>query len=283
MPSDPANDPLDLDREDAPFLHPDGDTSSSPVSEPKPHHRLSSHRDRYDRHDHDHDRRHQDESQSQTRSNPTALSQKLRLRLLITLFAIVLAAEMGLSMADSPLVRIYESITCRKYYTEYDPGKIGPSGGVEEELCKVKDVQTELAAVKGYMEFFDGLMSIFLAIPYGLLADRRGRKWTMCLSIPGFVLNSAIVFVVSWFPDVFPLRAVWLSSLAWLLGGGPVVAFAIIWTMMSDVTSEDERYVIIVNWDREEAWSDETGHRFSSNLLSLSWPASSSPMLSGRG
>lgn len=282
MPSDPANDPLDFDREDAPFLQPDGDTSSSPVSEPKPHYRRSSHHDRHD-HDDDDDRRHQDESQTQTPSNPAVFPQKLRLRLLITLFAIVLAAEMGLSMADSPLVRIYESITCNKYYTEYDPGKIGPGGEVEEELCKVKDVQTELAAVKGYMEFFDGLMSIFLAIPYGLLADRRGRKSTMCLSIPGFVLNSAIVFVVSWFPDVFPLRTVWLSSLAWLLGGGPVVAFAIIWTMMSDVTSEDERYVIIVKWDGEEAWSDGTGRPFSSSLLSLPWPASSSPMLSGRG
>lgn len=48
-----------------------------------------------------------------------------------------------------------------------------------------------------------------------------------------------------WFPDVFPLRAVWVSSLAWILGGGPVVAFAIVWTMLSDVTKEDERYVLL--------------------------------------
>lgn len=84
-------------------------------------------------------------------------------------------------------------------------------------------------------------LGIFLAIPYGLLADRRGRKPTLCLSIPGFALNCIIMFVVMWYSDVFPLRAVWVSCLAWLFGGGPVVAFAIIWTMMSDVTTEEER------------------------------------------
>lgn len=81
-----------------------------------------------------------------------------------------------------------------------------------------------------------------MAIPYGLLADRRGRKSTLALGIPGFALNSIITIVVMWFSNIFPLRVLWLSSLAWLIGGGPVVAFAIIWTMMADVTTESERY-----------------------------------------
>ena len=84
---------------------------------------------------------------------------------------------------------------------------------------------------------------VFLAIPYGLLADRHGRRSTICLSIPGFLINAVIIAVVLWFPDVFPLRAVWVSSLAWIVGGGPVIAFAIVWTMLSDVSREDERYV----------------------------------------
>lgn len=132
MPSEAAHDPFD--REDAPFLQPlEADSCpNSPLDEPK-------------------------DQESQARD---PASQKLRLRLLLTLFAVVLAVEMGLNMADSPMVRIYESITCRHYYTQYDPSQIGADGQVEEELCKVKDVQTELAAVKGYMEFFDGLLSM---------------------------------------------------------------------------------------------------------------------------
>jgi len=87
----------------------------------------------------------------------------------------------------------------------------------------------------------DHTIGALLAIPYGLLADRKGRKSTLLLGLPGFALNSVIVLAVMWFSDIFPLRAVWFSSLAWLLGGGPVVAFAIIWTMMADVTTEEER------------------------------------------
>lgn len=143
MPSEPVHDPFD--REDAPFLRSSDSDSppNSPLDEPKHH-------------------------ESQTR-DPT--SQKLRLRLLLTLFAVVLAVEMGLAMAESPMVRIYESIVCRNYYTQQDPSQIDADGQVEEELCKVKDVQTELAAVKGYMEFFDGLSSmVFLVLPGSLLA-----------------------------------------------------------------------------------------------------------------
>lgn len=81
-----------------------------------------------------------------------------------------------------------------------------------------------------------------MAFPYGLLADRRGRKSTLALGLPGFAVNSIITIAVMWFSDIFPLRAIWLSSLGWLIGGGPVVAFAIIWTMMADVTTESERY-----------------------------------------
>ncbi|OOF99389.1 hypothetical protein ASPCADRAFT_393265 [Aspergillus carbonarius ITEM 5010] len=204
-----SNEPLD--REDAPFLA-SGETTPPVQEEPS----------QYD---------------AQKEAN-----RKIRFRLMVTLFAMILAVEVGICMSNGPVTRIYESIACREYYAQYDPTQIGADGEVREELCKVKAVQQDLAAVKGYMEFFDGILSALLAIPYGLLADRRGRKSTICLSIPGFALNCIMQLVVMWFPNVFPLRTVWASSLAWLFGGGPVVAFAIIWTMMSDVSTEEERF-----------------------------------------
>jgi MFS family permease len=80
-----------------------------------------------------------------------------------------------------------------------------------------------------------------LALPYGLLADRIGRKPTILLAIPGFVLNIVVQGIVLWFSETIPLRAIWLSSLTWLFGGGLVVAAAVIWTMMTDVTTEAQR------------------------------------------
>jgi MFS family permease len=89
----------------------------------------------------------------------------------------------------------------------------------------------------------NSLLGALLAIPYGLLADRLGRKPTICLNIPGFALNCIVILIPLWFSDIFPLRTVWLSSLTWFIGGGPVVAFATLWTMLADVTTPEERYV----------------------------------------
>ncbi|GAQ35145.1 MFS transporter [Aspergillus niger] len=232
-----SNEPLD--REDAPFLA-SGQRPSSPVEE---------------------------------ESGPSDAEKehlrKTRLRLMLTLFAMILAVEVGICMSNGPVTRIYESIACREYYAQYDPTKIGADGEVQEELCKVKAVQQDLAAVKGYMEFFDGILSAVLAIPYGLLADRRGRKSTICLSIPGFALNCIIQLVVMWRPDVFPLRTVWASSLAWLFGGGPVVAFAIIWTMMSDVSTEEERAAIFFRFGVASMGADFASSAASSWLMAL--------------
>lgn len=89
----------------------------------------------------------------------------------------ILTVEMGMAMAIGPITRISEAIACREYYAQHDPTKIGADGHVAEEFCKVKDVQTELAAVKGYMEFFDGLLSMFssLEVIVEVVANLRSR------------------------------------------------------------------------------------------------------------
>lgn len=89
-----------------------------------------------------------------------ASASRISFRLKLILFAMVLAVEIGFSFLEGPMVRIMESIACRQYYTTQDPSKIGANGQVPENLCKVGEVQAELAAVKGYHMFFDGLLSM---------------------------------------------------------------------------------------------------------------------------
>ncbi|PYH49136.1 MFS general substrate transporter [Aspergillus saccharolyticus JOP 1030-1] len=209
------------------------------------------------------------EEEEEEEEDVRLINKKIRFRLMVTLFAMILAVEVGICMSNGPVTRIFESIACREYYQQYDPTQIGANGQVDEDLCKIKEVQQDLAAVKGYMEFFDGTLSAILAIPYGLMADRFGRKSTICLSIPGFALNCLMQLAVMWFPDTFPLRTVWASSLAWLLGGGPVVAFAIIWTMMSDVSTEEERAAIFFKFGVAGMGADFASSAASSWLMAL--------------
>lgn len=135
------------DAEDAPFL-PSTDTDSASASASNSNSNGNS--SPWDR---------------KERNEPHAIDPNLRLRLMVTLFAMVLAIEVGIVMAGGPMTQIYESITCREFYARTDPSQIGPSGYVEESQCKLKEVQSELAAVKGYMEFFDGILSMLLVFP----------------------------------------------------------------------------------------------------------------------
>lgn len=88
-------------------------------------------------------------------------ANQISIRLKITLFALILAVEVGFAFLEGPMVRIMESIACRQYYIVVDPTKIGVDNQAPEEFCKIAEVQAELAAVKGYHMFFDGLLSMW--------------------------------------------------------------------------------------------------------------------------
>ncbi|PGH19271.1 hypothetical protein AJ80_04138 [Polytolypa hystricis UAMH7299] len=173
----------------------------------------------------------------------TARRNKLRTRFIFVLFSMILAVETGGSMLGAPTTRIFEAKACLQYYELYDKSKIESGGYVPEELCKNKDVQGEVAIVKGYGELFDGLIGVLLAIPYGFLADKYGRKPILCLNIPAFILNMAITGFFMWAKD-FSLRWVWISTLAFVIGGGFITTGSLIWTMMADVTTEAQRTTV---------------------------------------
>lgn len=94
-----------------------------------------------------------------TASSANNSASKITFRLKLILFAMVLAVEIGFAFLEGPMVRVMESIACRQYYTEADPTKIPANGQIPEEMCKLAEIQAELAAVKGYHMFFDGLLS----------------------------------------------------------------------------------------------------------------------------
>ncbi|KAF4957186.1 hypothetical protein FGADI_3251 [Fusarium gaditjirri] len=163
----------------------------------------------------------------------------------VVLLCIVLAvvSDVGESLYAAPRVRLFESVACTRHYLRHDPSLVDRDGSVPERLCKIDSVQDKVASVVGWQYFFDAIPAILLPIPYGYVADLRGRKWILVLALAGYTL--------SWVSTLFfvgvlhlPLSAVWLSSLFFFIGGGPTTGTTLLTTVVADVVPAEVRSTV---------------------------------------
>ncbi|KAK4195137.1 major facilitator superfamily domain-containing protein [Triangularia verruculosa] len=146
-------------------------------------------------------------------------------------FAIVTSGMMYMI----PMFRLIEDAFCHLYYDK-DPSEL-----IEEHMCKVDGVQKELAYLGGISVMINSLVGVVAALPYGVLADRIGRKPTFTLAYVGIVIGfgwgpSLLLFGV--IPNMY---LVVLGCLFFLIGGGVPVAMNTLNAMASDVSTESDR------------------------------------------
>lgn len=162
----------------------------------------------------------------------------------------VLLFSLGDQWMDPPQTRIFEAIICYRYYEDVDPSKIlqdrstigpGAIGGVDEMWCKADTIQSELAALRGWQNLFDGLPTLLLAVPMGWAADKFGRKPIITLGLVALVLRALWIQSVTWFWQSFDVRWSWFSTVFGSLGGGSSVLTSLIFVSFSDITPESKR------------------------------------------
>jgi hypothetical protein len=110
---------------------------------------------------------------------------------------VAVVSDVGESLYAAPKVRLFESVACTRYYLRHDPSLVDRKGSVPEHFCKIDSVQSKVASVLGWQLFFDSIPAILLPIPYGYLADSRGRKWILVLALAGYTTSwaSTLFFV----------------------------------------------------------------------------------------
>ncbi|MCJ1478672.1 hypothetical protein MMC13_007353 [Lambiella insularis] len=107
------------------------------------------------------------------------------------LYAMISLIMCGVYLELAPRTEIYESIICRAYYASIDGHEYNQS----LQDCKVTAVQNKLALVKGGERLLELVPSIF-AIPYGLLANRWGRRNVLSLGLFGWAISDAWALII---------------------------------------------------------------------------------------
>ncbi|RYP16574.1 hypothetical protein DL765_005035 [Monosporascus sp. GIB2] len=155
---------------------------------------------------------------------------------------IVFVTTCSNGFVETPLTRIIEDILCQRYYSSHDSH---PPGGdqIDEKLCKENIIQTDLQDIVSIMTMLSSIAAFFAAFPWGLAADRIGRKPVVVLAVLGLVVGLLFQMVVLRFHDVFSVRLIWLSSASAVIGGGNAVLTAIVMSIVVDATSERDRAV----------------------------------------
>ncbi|KAJ6438337.1 siderophore iron transporter mirB [Purpureocillium lavendulum] len=157
---------------------------------------------------------------------------------------VLLAATLKFCITSSgmlmliPLYRLIEDAVCHAWYEDDGPDII------EEMKCKGDEVQSRLAFMLGWFGLFNSIMTLLVAFPYGMLADRIGRKPTAIMAYGsvavsfGFAPLMLNVFRKQVRENPYVLMT---GSLFLLFGGGVPVLLNTLYAMAADVSTEKEK------------------------------------------
>ncbi|KAK0123872.1 hypothetical protein ONS95_008865 [Cadophora gregata] len=154
--------------------------------------------------------------------------------LLLALNILILASAGGLTVV--PQTRLLEDIFCHRYY-----GDVKGLGDIDESLCKIDSIQSELAYVNGLTTAVEAVVGLTFAFPFGILADKIGRKPVYMISMIGTALYLVSTMLVIRFWRFLPAHLVIFCSIFQVIGGGTQVLLAVLYSIAADVESSANR------------------------------------------
>ncbi|KAL4795074.1 major facilitator superfamily domain-containing protein [Aspergillus venezuelensis] len=157
-------------------------------------------------------------------------------KIALLVFIVAITIDFGDYLSTTPRTQILENIICHNLHPD-----TATASNPNPPICKDADVQSELALINGWKETFDLLPGIILALPYGVMADRWGRKKVILLSLLGMVLQEGCLRLICWNSNFIPPRAVWLTALFQTIGGGGQIATSMAFTIATDIFPVEKR------------------------------------------
>ncbi|WPH04816.1 MFS multidrug transporter [Acrodontium crateriforme] len=165
-------------------------------------------------------------------ASPASLSP---LRSIIAAFTIQLLLSIGSNMPLTPQTAILQDIVCKQYYEGAKPLN---STSLD---CTIEPVIGEVARIIGWEYAIENIPNMLLAVPFGILADRYGRKRVLLLALFGSFMNDAWIRLVYWFPETFPVHTVWFAGAWQSIGAGAATLSSITHALVADACTEEQR------------------------------------------
>ncbi|KAI1170276.1 major facilitator superfamily domain-containing protein [Nemania sp. FL0916] len=149
---------------------------------------------------------------------------------------IITLIDTGEYISAASKLQILEDLICRDHFSARSPLL---AAAVPQDPCKDDAVQARLASLIGWQVLTRNIPTLLLAIPYGALADSRGRRPVATLAFLGAALAYSWTFLICFLGA--PVNLILYSSLFYIIGGGPSVVSALVLLVISDVTPEADR------------------------------------------
>jgi hypothetical protein len=166
---------------------------------------------------------------------------------------LIVSVDTSGSVGIAPGMRLLEDLVCRQFQQNHG------RNDMSEELCGLPEVQERLAKVRGVLNMLEALPGetmhpsaslpemltthpgMVLAVPYGVLADTRGRRFVLALGIIGGMMAYSWALLVFSSPHSMPLWTIYLYPLFLCIGGGAFVIGAVLLAMIAGVIPSDQR------------------------------------------
>ncbi|KAI0109038.1 major facilitator superfamily domain-containing protein [Nemania sp. FL0031] len=139
---------------------------------------------------------------------------------------------------ELPFTRLIEDIICHEYYDVSSSTQ-----PIDESLCKEDAIQKHLAYLLAVLSILYAIVAFVAAFPWGIAADKVGRKPVVAVAMSGLLTGALIELAVIYWSDVFPITAIWASAAGQFIGGGNGVLIAVVLSMIADTTSEEDRAI----------------------------------------
>lgn len=135
-----------------------------------------------------------------TSKAPTPKAHPHVFRVVTICLIAVLILEVADFMQRAPFTRVLEDIVCRAHFAaKSSTASRRWEPEIPEEDCKIAPVQARLAMLRAWDVTFSSLPAVFLAVPYGALADKVGRRFVLFLALMGILLCLGWQFIVGEF------------------------------------------------------------------------------------